>query len=37
MTNWRIRRALQVELGLRAMLHLQTQPRDLRWFRGLFR
>ena len=26
-----------VEVGFRAALHTETHPRDLRWFRGLFR
>lgn len=28
---------LRIELGPRALLHLQSHQRDLRWFRGLFR
>ncbi len=31
----RINQALTYELGLRACLHMEYQPRDLRWFRTL--
>ena len=28
---------LKQEVGFRVMLHWQTRPRDLNWFRGLWR
>jgi hypothetical protein len=41
MMDWqdfdRILQALRYELGERVLLRFQTRPRDLRWFRGLFR
>jgi hypothetical protein len=35
--NERILIALYFEVGERPLLRFQTRPRDLRWFRGLFR
>ena len=31
-----IDRSFVLEVGFRAALYAETQPRDLRWFRGLW-